>query len=291
MVDKIGDPLVHMIRNSVDHGLESSGEDRIAAGKPEVGRIDLRAFHKEGNIHIQVQDDGRGLDRDTILEKAIRRGLVKSGDNISDRDVYRLICEPGFSTAAAVTEISGRGVGMDVVKKAIDQMGGKLEIQSEPGVGTTMTLQLPLTLAVIDGMVVTVGPDRYIVPTLSVVRLVTPEDGQITTLLGREEMIKVHGELIPVVRLGELFDDTVKGETEDVAIIAEAEGVRISLMVDEVLDQQQVVIKSLDDVSQTSGLSGCAIMPDGSVGLVLDVGGLVDRYGRATKVLAKAAAV
>ena len=275
MVDRMGDPLVHLIRNAIDHGIESDPEERQAAGKPEVGRVDLRAFHREGNIHIQIEDDGRGIDRDRILAKAIDRGLIRENETLSDREILQLICEPGFSTAPEITEISGRGVGMDVVKRAIEEMGGKLEITSEVGKGSIFTLHLPLTLAVIDGMVLQSGDERYIIPTLSVVRLVTPEPGDVSTLRQRDEVIKVHDELIPMVRLDRLFGSERSDRPAEMAVIAEADGMSIALMVDDVLGQQQVVIKSLDETAATPGISGCAIMPDGEVGLVLDPNGLV----------------
>jgi two-component system chemotaxis sensor kinase CheA len=275
LVDRLGDPLVHLIRNAIDHGLEDDPADRLAAGKPEQGRVDLRAYHREGNIFIEIADDGAGMDRESILAKARERGVIRDTDTPSDREILRLICEPGFSMAPAITEISGRGVGMDVVKRGIEDMGGKLEISSEIGKGSTFTLQLPLTLAVIDGMVLQSGGERFIIPTLSVVRLVTPSSSEMFTLRQRDEVIKVHDEPIPVVRLDRLFASEDTDRPATMAVIAEADDMKIALMIDEVLDQQQVVIKSMDERAKAPGLSGCAIMPDGEVGLVLDPNGLV----------------
>jgi len=285
VVDKIGDPLVHLVRNAVDHGVEASAEERRAAGKPEVGRIALRAFHKGGNIYIEVSDDGRGLDRGAILAKARERGLISDGDSLSDREVFELIFQPGFSTAGVVTDVSGRGVGMDVVRKSIEALRGQVEIHSEPGKGTTFSLRLPLTLAIIDGMVVRVGAERYIVPTLSVVTSLRPEKGSISTVLGRGEMLRLQGELVPVCRLAELFEipEAAGDLSEAIAVVVEDEGAKLALVADELLGQQQIVIKSLGEgLRGIPGIAGGAIMPDGRVGLILDVGGLV-RLTRTTE--------
>ncbi len=278
VVDRIGDPLVHMVRNAVDHGIENSAAERERAGKPAVGRVELRAFHKGGNIHIEIEDDGRGLDRDVILAKAVERGLVREGDTLSDREVFNLIFEPGFSTAKTVTEVSGRGVGMDVVRRNIEALRGRIEIRSRPGEGSVFSIQLPLTLAIIDGMVVRVGAERYIIPTLSIVRAVRPEPDDVSTVLERGEMLKLQSELIPLCRLDRLFD--LKGAEQDVTralvVVVESDGARTGLVVDELLGQQQIVIKSLGkSMRDIPGVAGGAIMPDGRVGLILDVGGVV----------------
>jgi two-component system, chemotaxis family, sensor kinase CheA len=278
VVDQIGDPLVHMVRNAVDHGIEESPEARRAAGKGPDGRIQLRAYHKGGNIYIEIVDDGRGLDREKLLAKARERGLISGGEGMSDREVFNLIFEPGFSTAAKVTAVSGRGVGMDVVRRNVEALHGQVEIRSEKGKGSTITMRLPLTLAIIDGMVVGVASDRYIIPTLSIVRSVRPEAGQIETVLGRGEMLKLHGSLLPLFRMHQLF--TLQGAESDatraLAVVVEDDGKQTALLVDELLGQQQIVIKSLGGALQgTPGLSGGAIMPDGAVGLILDVSGLV----------------
>jgi len=267
-----------MVRNAVDHGLEASVEDRIAAGKPATGRVELRAFHKGGNIYIEIEDDGRGLDRDAILAKAQERGLIKEGDSLSDRDVYNLIFEPGFSTAKVVTEVSGRGVGMDVVRRNIEALRGQVEITSTPGKGSVFSIRLPLTLAIIDGMVVRVGKERYVIPTLSIVISVRPQPEDILTVLGKGEMFKLHEELLPLHRIDRLFniDGAEQDPTEALVVVVEADGRKAGLVVDELLGQQQIVIKSLgESMRGIEGISGAAIMPDGRVGLILDVSGLI----------------
>lgn len=277
VVDLIGDPLVHMVRNAVDHGVEPAAERR-AAGKPETGRIELRAFHKGGNIHIEMADDGRGLQREAILAKAREKGLLRAGETPADHEIYNLIFLPGFSTAKVITDVSGRGVGMDVVKKNIESLRGQVDIDSRPGQGTTFSIRLPLTLAIIDGMVVRLGKERYIVPTLSVVRAVRPKAQDVFTVLGRGEVLRLQGELIPLFRLDRLFaaEGAEADATLAVAVIVEDEGRQAAILTDELLGQQQIVIKSLgESMKGTDGLSGAAIMPDGTVGLILDVGGLV----------------
>jgi len=278
VVEKIGDPLVHMIRNSCDHGLESSPEERQRAGKPPVGRVSLRAFHKGGSIYIEIEDDGRGLDRETILAKARERGLVRDTDSLADRDVWNLIFEPGFSTAKVITDVSGRGVGMDVVRRNIESLRGQVEIHSEAGQGSIFSIRLPLTLAIIEGMVIQVGVERYIVPTLSVVRSIQPTPGQISTVVDRGEVLTLQGELIPLFRLNRLFGipGSKQDPTEALVMIVENEGRRAGMLIDDLLGQQQIVIKSLGQAMQDiEGVAGGAIMSDGTVGLILDVGGIV----------------
>jgi len=278
VVDKIGDPLVHMVRNSVDHGIEATGENRLGAGKPVAGRVELRAFHKGGNIYIEIEDDGRGLDRDAILAKAVERGIVKDGESMADEDIWKLIFEPGFSTAKTVTEVSGRGVGMDVVRRNIESLRGKVDIKSTQGKGSLFSIRLPLTLAIIDGMVVRVGKERYIIPTLSVVRSIQPVKEDLFTVVDKGEMLSLQGELIPLFRLHKLLDipDAQTDLMKALVLIVEDAGKRTGLLVDELLGQQQIVIKSLGEAMQgLSGISGGAIMSDGVVGLILDVGGLV----------------
>ena len=278
VVDKIGDPLVHMVRNAVDHGIEASAEDRTAAGKPPEGRVELRAFHKGGSIFVEIQDDGRGLDRDVILAKGRERGLVKGGDIPSDSEIFKLIFEPGFSTAKQVTDVSGRGVGMDVVRRNIEALRGQIDIKSEPGSGSVFSIRLPLTLAIIDGMVIRVGEERYIIPTLSVVRSIQPAAEELFTVVGKGEMLSIQGELLPMFRLHGLFNvtDAQTDPTQGLVVIVEDGGRQAGLLVDELLGQQQIVIKSLGEALQgLSGVAGGAIMSDGLVGLILDVGGLV----------------
>ena len=278
VVDRIGDPLVHMVRNAVDHGIEAHPQERQMAGKPKAGRVKLRAFHKGGNIFIEIEDDGRGLDRSAILAKAIEQDLIRPGESLSDREVFNLIFQPGFSTAKKVTDVSGRGVGMDVVKRNIESLRGQVEIQSEMGKGSIFSIRLPLTLAIIDGMVVAVASERYIIPTLSITRSIRLESGDITTILNRGEALAIQETLIPLVRLDRLFDveNARQDVTEALVVIVEDDGHQTGLVVDDLLGQQQIVIKSLGEAMKgTPGIAGGAIMPDGRVGLILDVAGLV----------------
>ena len=282
LVDRIGDPLVHMIRNAIDHGLELDAATRVAAGKPPVGEVVLRALHRGGSVYIEVEDDGRGLDPSKVLKRAVERGLVKEGEQLSKRDVIRLICEPGFSTADKITSISGRGVGMDVVRQQIESMSGNLEVTSEVGKGTCFSMQLPLTLAVIDGMVMRLGVERYVVPTLAVVRLVKAKDSQISTVMGRGEVLKLGEELVPIVRPRELFGINSTHASNPLVVVVDVDFGKVAMVVDELLGQQQVVIKSLGDgLGDIPGLAGGAIMPDGRVGIVLDVCGIVRAHQRA----------
>ncbi len=278
VVDKIGDPLVHMVRNSVDHGIEPDAADRLKAGKPERGRVELRAFHKGGNICIEIEDDGRGLDKDAILEKAVSRGLVREGEQVSDREIFNMIFEAGFSTAQKVTEVSGRGVGMDVVRRNIEELRGTVDITSEKGMGSTFSIKLPLTLAIIEGMVIVVGEEHYIGPTLSVVRLIRPRQEDITHVFDKGEMLAFEGSHLPLFRLGNLFgvEDAKTNPEEAMVVVVEEEGRKIGIMADKLLGQQSIVIKSLGETVQgTAGLAGGAIMSDGNVALILDIAGLV----------------
>ncbi|MBD3344740.1 MAG: chemotaxis protein CheA [Chitinivibrionales bacterium] len=283
VVENIGDPLIHMIRNSVDHGIEDSKEGRIAAGKDPVGIVKLSAFHKAGSIYIEISDDGRGLDRDSILKKAVKQGLAREDDKLSDQEIYQFIFAPGFSTAKKITDVSGRGVGMDVVKRNIQSLRGSVEIQSEPGKGTTFSIRLPLTLAIIDGMIVRLKEESYIVPTLSIIESLKPQEKQIESIMGRGEMMKVRGELLNFVRLSGIFgtNGTKTDPREGIAIIVEDMiGKRIALLVDEILGQQQVVIKSLGHgLGDHPGVAGGAIMSDGNVSLILDIGEIVKLAG------------
>jgi two-component system, chemotaxis family, sensor kinase CheA len=278
VVDKIGDPLVHMVRNAVDHGIEADAGDRVKAGKPAQGRIELRAFHKGGNICIEIEDDGKGLDREAILAKAISRGLLREGDNPSDRELFALIFEPGFSTAKQVTDISGRGVGMDVVRRNIEELRGTVDIASAPGKGSTFSIRLPLTLAIIEGMVIRVGSEHYIIPTLSVVRLIRPRSEDVTHVFDRGEMLAFEGSHLPLFRLAGLFEVPGAKTRPDQAmvVVVEDEGRRVGLVADELLGQQSIVIKSLGETMQgTDGVAGGAIMSNGNVALILDVAGIV----------------
>jgi two-component system, chemotaxis family, sensor kinase CheA len=278
VVDRIGDPLIHLVRNSVDHGIESSSALRVAANKNEVGRIELNAYHKGGNIHIEIKDDGKGLDKEAILEKAKDRGLTREGQVLNDREIFNFIFLPGFSTAKKVTDVSGRGVGMDVVNRAIDELRGHVDISSESGIGTTFSLRLPLTLAIIDGMIVLIGTERYIIPTLSIVEAVRPERESITSIVNRCEMISIRDKIIPLFRLATLFGiaDARQDPAEGIVIVVEDSGKMAGILVDELLDQQSIVIKSMGaSMKGLRGVSGGSILSDGRVGIIIDVADIV----------------
>lgn len=277
IVDKIADPLIHMLRNSVDHGVESP-EDRKKAGKNPIGNIELRAFHEAGNIVIQIEDDGKGLDKDRILNKAIENGVVDAENQLSDEQIYKLIFHAGLSTAQKVTSVSGRGVGMDVVKKNIESLRGKIDIASTPGKGTVFSIRLPLTLAMIEGQVVKVGQSRYIVPINSIIGTLRPKKEQISTLQNRMEMVMVRGELLPLIRLYQLFnvEPTATDPINALLVIVEDDGKKCCMLVDDLLAQQRVVIKSLGEgLGKVEGVSGGAIMGDGKVSLILDIPSLM----------------
>jgi two-component system chemotaxis sensor kinase CheA len=278
IVEELADPLMHMVRNSMDHGFEPP-EGRKAAGKPASGRLLLKAQHQAGQVVIELSDDGRGLDRERILAKAVEKGLVASGEELSDGQIYELIFRPGFSTAAEVTNVSGRGVGMDVVRKHIEKLRGRIEIRSAAGQGSTFLLKLPLTLAIIDGLVVGVGPERYIVPLFAIREIFRPKANTIWTVQERAEMALVRGSLVPVVRLYQKFGVVPRSEdpAEGVLILAEVESQRFCLLVDELIGKQEVVIKSLGELlAGAPGIAGGAILGDGRVGLILDL----DRLSR-----------
>ncbi len=276
VVEELADPLMHMVRNAIDHGLETP-EERRAAGKPSAGHIRLRAFHQAGHIVIEVADDGRGLDRGRILEKACRTGLISEGQNISDDVVFNLIFHPGFSTANKITDVSGRGVGMDVVKKQLQKLRGQIRIESACGIGTSFLLRLPLTLAMIDGLVVGVGRERYVVPIFSVREMLRPSAETVFTVEGRQEMALIRGGLLPVVRLSQRFHVAPRSDNpaDSLLIVAEAAGRSFCLMVDELIGKQEVVIKSLGEMlKDVLGVAGGAILGDGRVGLILDLEGI-----------------
>ena len=276
IAEELSDPLMHMVRNAVDHGIEEP-EERQAAGKEPTARLRLAAYHQAGMIVVEVSDDGRGLDRVKILRKAQERGLVEPNAHLSDTDVSNLIFEPGFSTAEQVTDVSGRGVGMDVVRKQIQKLRGRVDIASRAGRGTTLFMKMPLTLAIIDGLAVSVGSQSFIVPIFSVREMFRPLPGQISTVQGREEMALVRDRLLPIVRLHKRL--AVEPRYEDplqaLLIVAEAEGRPFCLMVDELIGKQEVVIKSLGETFRgVPGIAGGAILGDGRVGLILDIAGL-----------------
>jgi len=271
LIEKIADPLTHLVRNSIDHGIEAP-ERRAAAGKSATGTVVLRASHQGGNIVIRVQDDGAGLDRDRILAKARERGMAVH-DGMTDAEVYQLVFEAGFSTAAAVTDVSGRGVGMDVVKRNINEMGGHVEIDSAPGVGTAISIRLPLTLAILDGLSVAVGDELFVIPLTNIVESLQPAAADVKTIAGRGRVLQVRGEYVPVLALHERFRirPRVTEVERGIAVILEAEGAKTALLVDELIGQHQVVIKSLEtNYRRVPGVSGATIMGDGRVALILD---------------------
>ncbi|MBK9349469.1 MAG: chemotaxis protein CheW [Sulfuritalea sp.] len=275
LIERIADPLTHLVRNSLDHGIEMPDE-RIAKGKSPVGNITLKAYHQGGNIVIEVADDGAGLDRPRILAKARERGF-NVNEQMSDGEVWQLIFEPGFSTAEQVTEVSGRGVGMDVVKRNIGAMGGRVEIESMRGIGTRMTVRLPLTLAILDGMSVAAGKETYIIPLGYVVESLQVERNMVRGIAGVERLIQVRGEFLPVVALHEIFG--IPGaETRlehGIMVVVEADGTKAALFIDALLGQHQVVIKSLEtNYRKVAGISGATIMGDGHVALILDIAAL-----------------
>ena len=278
LVEKITDPLTHLVRNSCDHGIELPA-DRIKAGKPETGTITLSAAHQGGSIVIEVRDDGRGLNREKILKKARERGLDVS-DQMSDADVWQLIFAPGFSTADVVTDVSGRGVGMDVVKKNIAALNGTVEIDSSEGYGMRVSVRLPLTLAIMDGMSVGVGDEVYILPLSSVVESFQVKDDSVNTVAQGSRLVKVRDEYMPVIELEKGFQvprqDAEK--SSDIMVVVEAEGSRVALLVDELLGQQQVVVKNLEtNYRKVPNVSGATILGDGKVALILDTSALVRR--------------
>jgi two-component system chemotaxis sensor kinase CheA len=281
IVEQLADPLMHMVRNAVDHGLELPG-DREKAGKPAEGRIRLSALHQSGHVVIAVSDDGRGLDQARILRKAVERGLVKEQAQLSPAEILDLIFEPGFSTSEQVTAISGRGVGMDVVKREIEKLRGRVEVRSEPGKGTTFLLRVPLTLAIIDALVVKQGANRFILPLFTVREILKPRGQEINTVEGRHEVALLRDRIVPVLRMEALLGETASGRaTEDsVLVVVEAGPRRVALAVDEVIGKQEVVIKSLGDwMGRVRGVAGGAILGDGSVGIILDLDGLMGREG------------
>ncbi len=279
LVEELSDPLVHMIRNSADHGIEPPAA-RVAGGKPAAGTITLRAFHQGGFIVIKIEDDGRGLSADRIRAKAVERGLVQPDERLERAEILDLIFRPGFSTAEQITGLSGRGVGMDVVRRGIEGIRGKVEVASVEGRGTTFTLSVPLTLAIIEGLIVGVGDQRYIVPTLSVRESFRLDPGAVTTIQGRGEMVEVRGRLTPILRLGRFLGnagaEAPAAGAEGIVVVVESGQDCRCLLVDDLLGKQEVVIKSLGDMFRgRTAFAGAAILGDGRVGLILDVNALV----------------
>ncbi len=280
IVDKLGDPLVHMVRNAVDHGIEKTPEERVRAGKPAVATVELRAFHRGGNICIEIEDDGKGIDPDVIFAKAVEKGIISPDASLSKSEIVNLIFAPGFSTAEQITDVSGRGVGMDVVKRNIAELNGAVDVSSELGKGSIVSIRLPLTLAIIDGMVVRVGEERLIVPTLSITRAVNISSEQVHKVNGREFVLHQQRS-IPLYRLDRFFDiDSTSGQDNSLMLILEDDAGSVSgIMVDELVGKQQIVIKSLGEAFRNvDGYSGCAILSDGCVGLIIDVNSVIRKY-------------
>lgn len=278
VVEEIADPLVHMVRNAVDHGLEPP-EDRVKAGKPEVGRVALRAYHQGGNVVVELQDDGRGIDPARVLDKARRQGLVAPDAKPSREEIFSLIFLPGFSTAEKVTAVSGRGVGMDVVRRNIERLRGRIEIASEVGKGSVFKIKLPLTLAIIDGLVVRVGGDRFVLPSTSVHMALRPEPGAVTRVRGTGEVFDWHGRLLPLHRLHRRFnlEPRASEPSDGIIIVIESSDKVCALLVDEMVSKQEVVIKSLGAFMQgLAGVSGGAILGDGNIALILDPASLLE---------------
>ncbi|RSU58366.1 chemotaxis protein CheA [Sphingomonas koreensis] len=277
VIEKIGDPLTHMIRNAVDHGIESA-EERIAAGKPAGGTIRLSAEQKGARIVVRVADDGRGINRERVRAKAIERGIIAADAQLSDEEIDGLICAPGFSTAESISNISGRGVGMDVVRSNVEALGGRLEIHSVPGQGTTFTMALPLTLAILDGMIVRLGKQRFVLPLGNVVETVQPAPGQVRATSPHSEVIELRGNYLPVRRIGDMFGLPCGSDPEEcLVIIVESEVAgHVGLMVDTIDNRREVVIKSLEDnLHPIRGLGGATVLGDGSIALILDIDALV----------------
>ena len=277
VMEKIGDPLVHLVRNSLDHGIEMPA-DRIAAGKPETGEIHLNAYHEGGNIVIEITDDGAGLNLEKILSKAKSSGIVSENEKMSDEEIADLIFRPGFSTADVVSDVSGRGVGMDVVRRNIRALGGTVDVKTTTGFGSVFTIRLPLTLAILDGQSIVIGNEVYIVPLVAIVESVQVDTSLVNGITGQAQVYRLRDEYIPIVKLSDVFNVKPLHENmeDGLLVVVEAEGKKVALLVDDLLGQQQVVIKSLEtNFKSIEGISGATILGDGTVALILDVTGLI----------------
>ncbi len=282
VLEKISDPLVHLVRNALDHGLEIP-ERRVAAGKQETGTIELAAFHEGGNIIIEVRDDGAGLNKAKILQKARERALIAADQELTDEQIDNLIFMPGFSTAEQVSDVSGRGVGMDVVRRNINDLGGHVQISSKEGLGSTIRIRLPLTLAILDGQLVRVGKEIYIISLLAIVETIQVARERLNTLVGRTEVFRLRDEYLPVVKLCDLFgvEPDSRSAEDGLLVVLEADGKRVGVLVDDLLAQQQVVIKSLEsNFKSVAGIAGATILGDGTVALIIDAPGLISRAAR-----------
>lgn len=276
VMEKIGDPLVHLVRNSLDHGLESP-QQRLDTGKGANGTITLNAFHQGGNIVIEVKDDGAGLNGERIRDKAIENGLISADEVLSDEQIYDLIFQPGFSTAEVVSDVSGRGVGMDVVRRNIAELNGSIEVTSKPGEGSVFTIRLPLTLAILDGQLVRVGEEVYIFPLVSIVESIQLEQQMLNNITGSQHVMQLRNDYIPIVSLHKVFNIEPEHRELDgsMLVVVEGDNEKIGIVVDELLGQQQVVIKSLEqNYQKVESISGATILGDGTVALIVDISGL-----------------
>ena len=281
VIESIGDPLKHMIRNAIDHGIESPDE-RERMGKPREGHVTMNAYHQEGSVYIEISDDGRGIPRERVRKKAESLGFIKKDEEISDSRLFSFLFAPGFSTAENVGDLSGRGVGMDVVRTNIESLRGTIAIESTEGKGTTIKIKLPLTLAIIEGMLVRVGGNIFIIPLLSILESIQPEQNQVKTVKGQGEVVQIRGEYVSLVRTYQLFEiePEYREPWEGLVVVVESGGSQLGLMIDELLGQQQIVIKSLDSyITSTRSISGAAILGDGRVALIIDIHGLVGDIG------------
>ncbi|WP_250657658.1 chemotaxis protein CheA [Alkalimarinus coralli] len=281
VMERIGDPLVHLVRNSLDHGIETP-EQRVKSGKPETGTITLNAFHQGGNIVIQIIDDGAGLNKTRILEKAKQNGLVADGDALADDQIHDLIFRPGFSTADQISDISGRGVGMDVVRRNINELNGSVEVESVEGEGSTFTIRLPLTLAILDGQLIRVGKHIYILPLISIVESIQSFQRMLHRVVGGCDLLRLRDEYVPIIRLSSIFNIKPDGnEMEDgLLVVVEGDNMKVAILIDDLEAQQQVVIKSLEEnYKKVEGVSGATILGDGTVSLILDISGLIKLSG------------
>ena len=292
VMEKIGDPLVHLVRNAIDHGIESV-EERIAAGKSETGTIKLDAYHKGGNIVIEIVDDGKGIDAAVIAQKAIEKGVITDTVGMSESQIYELIFEPGFSTAATVSDISGRGVGMDVVRRNIKALGGRIDIESTKGSGSVFRVHLPLTLAILDGQLIRVGDEVYIIPLIAIVESLQIKPELVKNISGNMKVYRLRDDNVPIVPIQKEFGiDTDNKELENsLLVVVEGDGCKVGLLVDDLLAQQQVVIKSLEtNYKRVEGISGATILGDGSVAMIIDVPGLISMANNRLQVVDKTAA-
>jgi len=291
VMERIGDPLVHLVRNSLDHGIETPAE-RLEKGKPETGTVKLDAFHQGGNILIEITDDGQGINAARVFAKAVEKGLVSASDKLSDQEVYKLLFEPGFSTAEVVTDVSGRGVGMDVVKRNINILGGSIDVFSEPDKGSTFSIRLPLTLAILDGQLIRVGEQIFVVPLMSVTESLQIREEQISCVGGEMDLYQLRDDYVPIIDIADEFGfekDRVELE-ESLLVVVEGENQKIGLLVDELQAQQQVVIKSLEvNYKPIQGISGATILGDGRVALILDVVGFIRQAKQHKKNVSSAA--